>query len=146
MLLLLECEDKNKDSSSQFPECVGIRESFTPYHVITPYFVTLTGKDTLKVQMIFTDYSPTSLFSYTSWHMWIAKDSLTITTYYDGYCSQHYSTGKWYGDSGLKYYGQYASCSFEFEIFTCKLVTGTCLIMRSQIPDTLSYHFTGKKL
>ncbi len=145
-VLFLGCHDRLNDSSSQFPECVGIIESFDPNDVINPYFVTLQGSDTIKIRMIFTNYTPGSYFSYIHWSLWVATDSSGYSSYYEGFCSQSFPDKKWYANSEVKYKGQLALCNFEFEIFTCRQVSGSCYIIESQTRDTLYYNFAGTKL
>ena len=139
------CINKIHDSSSQFPNCVGTTAAFNPYNPSNPYSVTLRGRDTIKVHFYFTSYVPANIFSADTWHMWVETDSAATRRYYDGTCSQYYSSKKWYAESGLRYEGQDAPCHFDFEIFSCSKVSGSCWLETVQTRDTSSYSFTGTK-
>lgn len=144
--LLTGC-GKYREEVVKFPECVGIRDSFNPYHIVDPYLVTFRGPDTLAVRLIFTDYneSPITTDRWPKWNMWVVNASVPDTVrYYKGYCNKNYETDKWYGVSGIYLHGQYSSCYFDFEKFTCTEVSGTCLTI-SINQDSLDYIFTGTK-
>jgi hypothetical protein len=145
-------KDQPPDPATQFPGCIGIIGDFNPYSISKPYFVTLSGVDSLNVKIVFTKYEPEFLWVLTKWEMWIGVSNPTLVKYYGGFCTQYYGNKKWFGESGLDYNGQYAPLHFDFDIFTCNEVSGLCYLLvsqipaaESQIPDTLRYSFVGTR-
>jgi hypothetical protein len=142
---LFGCKKDTSDPSKQFPGCVGITGDFNPYSISKPYYVTLTGPDILNVRMTFTNFEGDHLWILTNWQMWVGVHSQSSYKYYGGYCSYYYGTKQWYGDSGIDYNGQYASLHFDFDIFTCNEVSGSCYLVQLQTSDTLHYSFEGTR-
>ncbi len=147
LAVLSSCEDYNQDPSTQFLDCVGITDSFSPYHIVDPYAITLHGQDTFTARLIFTNYSQSVFYTpnYPKWHLWVESHSGSTRYYIDGFCLKNYETDQWYGESGIYYHGQYAWCHFDFHKFNCGEVAGSCVIFDQQSQDSLDFIFAGKK-
>jgi hypothetical protein len=145
LVFLLSCKKDTPDPSKQFPGCVGITKDFNPYSIGNPYLVRLTGTDIIDVKLIFTNYQPLTLWVTPTWRLWVGVITPNSYKYYEGSCSQSYGTKKWYGDSGIDYKDQFSPLHFEFDVFTCNEVSGSCYLVKFQTSDTLHYSFTGNR-
>jgi|WetSurMetagenome_2_1015567.scaffolds.fasta_scaffold229623_2 hypothetical protein len=145
LILLLGCKKDTTDPSTQFPGCVGITKDFNPYNIGNPYSVRLTGSDIIDVKLVFTNYQPIIFWLAPTWRLWVGIITPNSYKYYEGSCNQSYGTKKWFGDSGIDYKDQYAPLHFEFDVFTCNEVSGSCYLVPFQTTDTLRYNFAGTR-
>ena len=141
------CRKNYPDPATLYPECIGTRDSLNPYHPPAGYSVTMSGRDTFSIKLIFTNYTHTILPTYRwpVWTLWVRSTIGNETRYYKGICNPSTGTDKWYGVSGLLYKGEYASCDFVFDKLTCTETEGSCMVVRAATFDSLDYQFTGKK-
>ncbi|KAB2880126.1 hypothetical protein F9K33_06500 [bacterium] len=145
--ILAGCPDLNDDAKTEFPDCVGIRESFDPANVLNAYSTTLRGSDSFNVQMTFTDYRTDEFSAPAVWTLGISYAGRTYLGY--AYLDINNIVR---GSSGLYNNGMYSSLDFLFDSCSCTYVSGLCTAIRSmeyppplQIIDTLYYSFAGTR-
>ena len=95
--------------------------------------------------MIFTNYTKAGFHIISRppvFQMWVGNGT---NYFYKGICDQNEQTDEWFGNSGLKYQDQYATLDFEFDVFDCEKVSGTCTLTVQNSNIKLPYSFEGKK-
>ena len=141
------CIDLTEDSSNEFPDCVGIKESFDPYNIQKAYRGRIWNSDTtISTQFIFTEYRFDVSILRKSWVMYIKlKTGPTTTTYQSASCFRSSVTDYWYASTGFDFNGNHTSWDFNFEKFDCSSLSGQCEVIRTEISDTLNFNFEGNR-
>lgn len=148
MAVLLSCNFLKENSSPQFPECAGTKESLNPNNIINPYSGKISGKDTvIYTQFIFANYIDYNylLSAERSFNMYIKFTKGTSTIYQSFYCYYSYSEEKWYAQSGFDYRGGYTQWDFLFGTFDCSKISGSCNVVLADATEPLIYHFEGSR-
>jgi hypothetical protein len=151
-VIFLSCSDVVEDPSEKFPQCVGITESFDPYHIVKPYAVHITGDTMFYSQFIFTEFKNYSFLLFIPvpakgyWTMHIKFTNGTKTIYQECYCYYSSEINNWYAwTGGADNNDQYITWDFYFETFDCSKLSGSCMAIRPESQDTLKCRFEGNR-
>ena len=147
LLMLPGCNKTGGDPAAQFPDCVGIEESFDPYNIRKPYYGRIWSQDTsFSTQFIFTEYQYDLSVLSRSWVMYIKLNiSPTSVRYQSAHCFRSRVTDFWFARTGFDFDGHYTSWDIYFEEFDCSDLSGYCTVIRPDIPDTLDFYFEGSR-
>ena len=147
-LLFLSCDPLKEDSSPRFPECVGIKESFNPYHSASSYAGKIENDDkVIYTSFTFTDYKDYNylLSAERSWNMWIRLASSDTTKYQSSYCYYSFTDQKYYASTGFDLEGRYGWWEFQFETFTCSRLSGSLKVAWDNNPDPEVFYFEANR-
>jgi hypothetical protein len=147
LLMIPGCKKSTEEAPEEFPDCVGIEESFNPYSIRKAYNGRIWSQDTsFTTQFIFTDYKFDASILRTSWMMYFKRNtSPTRVVYQSAWCFRSDITNYWFASTGFDFEGLYNSWDFYFEEFDCTVLSGHITVIRPDIPETLDFYFEGSR-
>lgn len=146
-LVMTGCRKFTEEAPEEFPDCVGIEESFNPNSIRKAYYGRIWSQDTsFTTQFLFTEYKFDVSILRTSWIMYFKRQTgPTSVVYQSAWCFRSDITNNWFATTGFDFDGQYSTWDFYFEEFDCKDLSGHCAVIRPDVPDTLDFYFEGSR-